>query len=325
MNKQILEKIKQLDSLETVVREHINTTRYQNDLISDLGNWNQICCSLDSIGDTSYSISGYIESDYPSNEGLKYIYTYGLLQALFIQQDAILHLFEAFKIKYRRSDALKQIRILRNAAIGHPTKQTHGTPDGQTHYNFISRITLSKNGFRLMQCYDQGKMKFLDVDLYKIIGVQLDEIKSGYESIASTLKEADKMHKEKYKDNLLINIFPPTIGYSFEKISQGIHSPDLSNTRLGLAMLKGVKDAYLKFEKALKDRRDHNSYTQYELDEYKHALARLEAYLEGGEHHLSESDARIYHFYMREQHKHFEQIAKEIDDTYACESQAEVK
>ena len=325
MNKQILEKITQLDSLETVVREHINTTRYQNDLISDSDNWNQICCSLDAIGDTSYSISDYIESDYPSKEGLKYIYTYGLLQALFIQQDAILHLSEAFKIKYHRSDPLKQIRYLRNAAIGHPTKQTQGTPEGQTHYNFISRTTLSKNGFRLMQCYDQGKMKFIDVDLFKIIGDQLDEIKSGYESIANKLKEADKMHKQKYKDNLLINIFPSSIGYSFEKIPQGIHSPDLDNIRLGLAMLKGVKDTYLKFEKALKERGDFAPYTQYELDEYKHALSRLETYLEGGEHHMSESDARIYHFYMREQHKHFEQIAKEIDDTYACESQAEVK
>jgi len=75
MNKQIVEKINEIGSLEAAVREHINTTRYQNDLISDSDNWNQICCSLDTIGDTTYSMSDYVEAEYPSETGLKYIYT----------------------------------------------------------------------------------------------------------------------------------------------------------------------------------------------------------------------------------------------------------
>ena len=168
-----------------------------------------------------------------------------------------------------------------------------------------------------MQCYDQGKTKFLDVELYPIINGQLDGIKSGYEAIAKKLKAVDKMHKEKYKENLLIDIFHSSIEYSFEKIAQGIHSPDSSNTPFGLAMLKGVQKTYLKFENALKERGDIDSYTQYDLDEYKHALSRLGAYLEGDGHDMSERDARIYHFYVRQQHKHFEQIAKEVDATYA--------
>ncbi|PCI33948.1 MAG: hypothetical protein COB54_02820 [Alphaproteobacteria bacterium] len=325
MSKQIIEKINQLCSLESAVRKHINTTRYQNDLISDSDNWNQICCSLDTIGDTSYSISDYIESDYPSKMGLKYIYTYGLLQALIIQQDAMLHLSKAFKVTYKISEVLYGIRYIRNSAIGHPTKQNQGTPNGQTHFNYISRMTLSKNGFRLMKCYDQRKIEFLDVDLFKIIDNQLDEIKSGCEAIVVILKEADKMHKEKYKDDLLINIFHSIIGYHFEKIGEGIYSPNSSNIQFGLSRLKSVQKTYLKFENALKERGDLTSYTQYDLDEYKHALSMLEAYLEGSEHHMSESDARIYHFYMCEQHKHFEEIAKEVDATYASETQTEVK
>lgn len=315
MNKQIVEKINEIGSLEATVREHINTTRYQNDLISNLDNWNQICCSLDTIGDTSCSISAYVEAEYPSKTGLKYIYTYGLLQALYIQQEAISHLSEAFEIKYQRSEKLKQIRLLRNAAIGHPTKQNR-TPDRHTYHNYISRITLSKQGFTLMQSYDQGRTKFLDIELYPIINDQLDEIRSEYETIAKKLKEADKMHKEKYKANLLIDIFHSGMGYSFEKIAQGIYSPNSSNTQFGLSMLRSVKKTYLKFEAALKERGDIDSYKQYDLDEYKHALSKLEAYLDGGEHGMSKSDAHIYHFYIKEQHKHFEQIAKEIDADY---------
>lgn len=77
MSRQIEDKINEIGSLEEAVRKHINPARYQNDLISNSDNWNQICCSLDTIGDTSYSISDYINSEYPEQIGLKYVFTYG--------------------------------------------------------------------------------------------------------------------------------------------------------------------------------------------------------------------------------------------------------
>lgn len=317
MNEIIKEKIGLIDALEDDVRDHINTTRYQSSLISDSGNWNQICCSLDTIGDTLYAIDDYIEADYPQQKtGLKYIFTYGVLQALFIQQDAISHLSEAFKIEYKHSSKLKKIRMLRNAAIGHPTKQDRGTPDGQTYYNYISRMTLSQKGFTLMRSYAQEKTEFVDIELFPIINDQLDEITSAYKIIANTLKEADKMHKEKFKDQLLVDIFHSSMGYTFQKIAQGIYSPDRGNREFGLSMLNIVKTTYQKFEHALTERGDMNSSIQYDLDEYKHALSCLEKYFTAKTTHMTEQDANIYHYYISEENKRFEQIAKEIDETY---------
>ena len=83
--------------IEKQVREHINTHRYQKVLISELDNWNQICSSLDTLGDTGLALQSYFKSEYPDETGLSYIYTYGLLQALFIQQDAMNHLMKGFK------------------------------------------------------------------------------------------------------------------------------------------------------------------------------------------------------------------------------------
>lgn len=237
------------------------------------------------------------------------------MQALFIQQDAIAHLSEAFGIKYTLTEILKKIRLIRNAAIGHPTRQDR-SPDKRIYYNYISRMTLSKGGFDLMQCYDQGETRFIDVNLYQAISDQLDEIKAAYETIAITLKEIDKMHKEKYKDKPLIDIFHSSIGYNFEKVAQGIHSPSQSNTRFALSMLGIIQKTYNEFERALNERKDINNYIQYGLNEYKHALSKLELYLKSDESNMSESDARIYLYYAQEQHKHFEQIAKEIDDDY---------
>ena len=152
MNDDIIENIKlllrQISSEEESVREYINTTRYQTDLLKDLDAWNQICSSLDTIGDTVYSIEDYLFEKYPKNTGLKYIYTYGILQSLFIQQDAIRHLAEAFDVSFDLNEKLRNIRAIRNASIGHPSKNN---VRGTTYYNYISRITLSKYGFTLMR------------------------------------------------------------------------------------------------------------------------------------------------------------------------------
>ncbi len=316
MNDDIHHKIKAITSLEQDVRDYINTTRYQNELIRDGDNWNQICCSLDTIGDTLYAIGDYVDSDYPQSVGLQYLASYGLLQAFFIQQDAIVHLSEAFGIKYQLSKELKKVRFLRSASIGHPTKQDRGTPTKHTYYNYISRPTLSKGGFTLMQSYDQDKTIFIDVDFTLVMQTQLGGVLAAYQELVDTLKEADKMHKEEYKSKPLIDIFHSAMRYYFEKIAQGIHAHNESDVRFGISMLEGVEKTYEKFEAALRERGDINSYTEYDLNEYKHALFRLKNYLEGDDQSMSESDALIYHFYMREQHKHFEQIAKEVDDSY---------
>jgi hypothetical protein len=155
-----------IHSLEQSVRDFINTTRYQFELLKDSSNWNQICSSLDTIGDTILSINDYKESNYPDNTGLKYIFTYGVLQALFIQQDAMRHLSEAFDLQHTPSEKLKNIRTIRNAAIGHPTKNNVKSVN---YYNYISRISLHKWGFTLLRSSGDGKRlyrcktRFIDI------------------------------------------------------------------------------------------------------------------------------------------------------------------
>ncbi|MDH7943690.1 hypothetical protein QGM61_07640 [Pseudohongiella sp. SYSU M77423] len=313
LTRSIEKRIKNIGELEDSVRGYINTTRYQNDLLKDSDNWNQICCSLDTIDDTLYSQQDYLSAKYPSSDGLKYVFTYGLLQALFIQQDAMRHLSEAFGIEFQLTDRLEEIRSLRNASIGHPTKNK---TKGSTYYNYISRMSLEKHGFTLMRSFDQGNNEFIDIEIYPIIDDQLKDIESSYKILSEKLAEADKVHREKYKDNLLSDIFHSSMSYTISKVAEGIHSPHGSNVTFALSMLNSIQKTYKKFEDALQERGELNDYTKYDLDEYNHALSRLKDYLAGNASDLCDSDARIYYFYIREQHKHFEQIASEVDDEY---------
>lgn len=306
--------IYEIEILENSVRKHINTHRYQTKLIKNSANWNQICSSLDTIGDICYLISDYMRSEYPKEVGLKYLFTYGLLQSLFVQQDAIMHLCEAFGIKHKRSDRLQEIRLIRAASIGHPTKNSQN-PDKKTYYNYISRPSLSHKNFNLIRSCEGTRNQFIQVDLYPIIYDHLNEIELNYQMISNTLKEADQMHKEKYKGTAIVDIFPSSMNYFFQKIAQAINSPDQDNMDFGSNMLGIIKETYSKFETHLKDRGDLDSYTQHDLDEYNHALSRLDEYFQN-KTDFSEQDASICLFYIEERHKHFEALAKEIDQSY---------
>ena len=277
--------------IEKQVREHINTHRYQKVLISELDNWNQICSSLDTLGDTGLALQSYFKSEYPDETGLSYIYTYGLLQALFIQQDAMNHLSEAFDVPYKLSEELKGIRAVRNASIGHPTKNH---VKKTTYFNHISRISMSKGGFTLARFYDEGKSEFIDVDFSEIAETQLMGINTAYLSINERLQEIDEKHKAKFMEKPLVDILDSTMRYMFEKVGQAIYSPSSSNVRNELT-----------------------DYTKYDLDEYFHGIERVKDYLTNSNtKDLSEHDARIYLYYLQENHKSFESIAREIDESY---------
>lgn len=309
--------INQINELEEAVRKHINTHRYQVELLKDSANWNQICSSLDVIGDTIYAIRSFQESNFPDDSGLKYIYTYGLLQSLFLQQDALRHLSEAFDINYNLSPVLLDIRGIRNASIGHPTKQNQ---KGKRFYNYISRISMSKHGFDLLRHSESRSFDMVNVNIEIMLHDQLTEVITGYNEIARKLAEADRMHKEKFKKASLQDIFHSAMGYFFEKIAQGIYAHSPGDREFGHTHVRLVRETYEKFESALKERNELSEYTEYDLREYFHALSRLDAYLAGNGGEMEEMDARIYHTYIQNEHSHFVQITKEIDEQYQEEA-----
>lgn len=125
MNQKIRKTANNILELQESIYTHINTNRYQANLISDPKVWNQICSSLDVISDTIMAILSYCSNNYPKDIGLQYIYTYGLLQSLFIQQDAVKNLTKAFGQEYQISEPLKKSVTLemQQLVIPHTNRQ----------------------------------------------------------------------------------------------------------------------------------------------------------------------------------------------------------
>jgi len=171
-----------LDRLTRDIRELINTPEVENILTQNTPEWNQFCSSLDTIQDTDIAIDSYKKMKFPKDMGRRYINLYGLLQALFVQQNAVETLCESIGITFCANDIsdLHYVRDIRNKSTGHPTKR------GKKNY-FLVRIEISKDRFVLQSDYDEEvsipdliskQRKFLESPLLRVI----DKLNDTYNS-----------------------------------------------------------------------------------------------------------------------------------------------
>ena len=73
-------------------------------LLENLANWKMLCSCLDAIGDTELAFVAFLKQRKTADYGQKYLSVYGVLQAMFVQQDAVenfpLEVFKHKEIKY---------------------------------------------------------------------------------------------------------------------------------------------------------------------------------------------------------------------------------
>ena len=79
----------------------------------------------------------------------KYLYIYGKMQALILQQDAVRHFLNATQFECT-IEPLKYIRDIRNKSVGHPTLRGKGT---SRTFHFITRVSIRSEGFELTTVY----------------------------------------------------------------------------------------------------------------------------------------------------------------------------
>jgi hypothetical protein len=243
----------------------------------------------------------------------QHIIVYGILQILFVQQDAVTNLADALGITYEPDSLLKEIRDIRNDSIGHPTKRGYG--DGKK-FNFISRPTLKKTGFKLMSTYpDDRPPTFRDVKISDLIETQRHKLKSFLAEIVSQLEQEDMERREKLSDCLLQDVFPQTLRYHISKVGEAIYG-----TRpavVSLVDLEQLEKTVQGFETRLDERGESGAYPEVDrtLGLIRYALQRLRAYIDNnGEISMTDDDAYIYFSFMSDRFNELKEYAKEIDE-----------
>lgn len=86
------------------------------------------------IQDTGEAIWTHMQRGFSSDPLFAYIEFWGVMQALFIQQDAICELYEAVvgsKPQIQKSSGWSRLREIRNTCAGHPAKRDRGVTTTQ--------------------------------------------------------------------------------------------------------------------------------------------------------------------------------------------------
>ena len=70
------------------IRDYGRDPRHQPRLMADRFVWHQIWAAMDIIDDVEFALAAYLDNEFPTDMGEKYLRVYGAMQALFLQPGA---------------------------------------------------------------------------------------------------------------------------------------------------------------------------------------------------------------------------------------------
>ena len=199
-------KVRTMQDIEQLTNDIRKIISSPLDELEDSPPWKMLCSCLDVIQDTNCCLEAFLKTDINFDscnqyldDGNKYMYVYGTLQALFMQQDAIKHFTESLQSLYALDPSLldpllldpslKEIREIRNDSVGHPTKRDRGKNKTVT-FNFIARNSIGNQGFRLRTAYADCRSDCVkDINIPNLITRQRDILMGVLGNVLETLKE----------------------------------------------------------------------------------------------------------------------------------------
>ena len=158
-------------------RELVNEPETKSRLMKNQAMSRQLASSLDAIGDCEMAIIAYLSEPTEGSEnpvedlGARYLKTYGVLQALFVQQDALVTLLESLDVSFDLDDYpdLRNIREIRNRSTGHPTKIERGK---RISYHGIVQISLKDESFQFYSDSEDGEWELQSINVPRLIAEQ---------------------------------------------------------------------------------------------------------------------------------------------------------
>ena len=265
------------------IRKHISRTETYNLIYQKKYNWNMLCVSLDTLQDTEEMIQYFRESEFPKDMRGKFLAIYGLLQALFVQQDALVNANAALELPkitiHTDFPDMHAIREIRNDVAGHPTNRgNREKPEGCTYIQ-LAREGLSKSSFKYVTWNNEINGKMMDVDIMKNLDKQHEEVIKGLNNISMELDVRFKKYIDAHRDRKMTDIFAK-YGYVKEKL---LYEPLEGSRPVWNASLAAVEEIIAAYKSELVQRYgswenvENSSYTLWEIDELYAILSTREA------------------------------------------------
>ncbi len=259
---EISRKIRDLFNDSTIKKTRVYSRKHD-------GDWNQFCAALDTIEDTCLAIENFQKD--PNDLFIKnpYLATYGILQALFIQQDAVNYLKISLFGNNKKIDwsnkkylELAKIRQVRNETIGHPVKtEQKGRKSKYANDEItsctIDRSSLSKDGFRYM-LWMNSRTESKTIKFSEIIELQDKYLGAELQSVMKEIQKEEKQHKAKFKGEKLAELLLKPSLYQINLIygvqwNDHLAWPSFDHYHeLYKKIREGIEDRYGKFGETLR-------------------------------------------------------------------------
>lgn len=287
----------------------IDRAENQAILLNHRQKWYRLTSSLRVLEDTSWAIEYYLQSQYPTDFKGKYLYTYGLLQALFLQMDAANSLNQALfgqKINYKDEyPTAYAIREIRNDVTGHPTNR------GGNNFIYLAQQSLSHGSFYYSKDNaDSERSNIIDVNVLLAISETAFCINTILGGIIHELDSEWIDYINKHRGRKMKEIFNQ-LGYAKEKA--------LSDDYMSEWGYRATKDMISNCEEELKLR-----YGSVEaIDCYKNLIAEIYdiySLIDKETAPLSPCTQQKIHFYLKQllfsKLEELERCCEETDDYF---------
>lgn len=206
-------------TLTEEIRNLLNHPWKRELLYQDRVKWSKVWASLDTFDDTQLAIEYYLNlDDFDSYSG-GYLFVYGIMQALSLQQDALNNLLSALfdkTINWKEEHPkLFEIREHRHNSVGHPTKR------GNNHsFHMIGRYSISKQSFELASYFPKtgDKTKFETIDIIDCIEIQNALLKEILHDTMKKLSDEFEAHRRKFEGQKIRDKIPGSYDYHVSKL-----------------------------------------------------------------------------------------------------------
>ena len=286
----------------------------------------QIAACLDTIEDSQLAVENYRLLDFLNNQtdkGKLYLAVYGVLQGIFLQQDALMNLANTLHFSCHIDDypALKIIREIRNQSVGHPTNYRRNKTES---YYSINRSSLSLDKFERMEYNKQeGRYLVTSVETMQTLSDNEAFITKILKDLKSKLEVDIDKHKTEFRDRHLSALFHESLGYMCAKLLAGaLDTSSESDRHLAAAAIKAIENILCDIRKALSERgKPPEAWAGVDQvwRELQYPMTAIRAFYCNKDDAIRVPDpepVRIFAWYVKCKLYELRNICREIDDYY---------
>lgn len=312
--KQTEGKVNSISERAHTIRDQINHPWKRELIFSDSVKWDKVCSCMDVLGDTQLAIDSFFKlPDFSCDNG-GYLFLYGLLQAFYLQQDAVNHLSKALfnkSINWKKEyPDIFWVRDLRNDATGHPTNR-----DNDQSFHYITRHSVSKHSLKLTSYFPKKvKALYRDFDLIDLNAKHEKSICDVLDNVIQLLEEDLSNHKRKFKNMKLTDNIPNNLHYLTGKVYEGIYSGYPASE----IDFRIIKNSYEKIKAGLIKRYitiDALPDIKIQIEKLDFIILRLENWISTKQLYKNK-DAEIFMNGFDDRFKEFEKMLKGIDEEF---------